>query len=309
MNRNSKSFLTGADPFLTLRLLNSDQRSIKYSFILEPHMEGFIGIPHGGIGMGLCIETWRTFGMGTYPIDVNFRFGGSGIHIGDEAILEIETGNTGEYLIVKIVKPGDKTPYLKAEIRPADSSESYVSFTKVEDSKLRKLPYYRNCFVCGHYREVLGLQRRFMARRENGTSLCRVDWGQGDDPDRAESFLLNSNELHPAVLTSIFDENTAWGGFLSTRSCGVSTKMNLRLMRPVADSEALVFLGKPTGVRGNPKAPRFYLAEGAVYAVNGSSNPEPVVCGQGEWLIMDYYTEQIKKNLIPADDWEWIFDD
>jgi hypothetical protein len=40
--------------------------------------------------------------------------------------------------------------------------------------------------------------------------------------------------------------------------------------------------------------------------MNGAS-VEPVAFGGGEWIIMQQYTEQIKKNLIPENDWEWIF--
>ena len=258
--------------------------------------------------MGLCLDAWRVKGKPGYPIDVKFKFGGSGISIGDEAIFEV-TSNGDSVFSASIIKPGDKSPYLRTEIKPAESSVPYVEFTGVDQirAKLRDLPYYRNCFVCGHHRDVVGLKRRFRVSESNGNSVVMVEWGAKEDRDLAESFLIKQNELHPAVLISIFDENTAWGGFMTTRSCGVSVRMDFRLLRPVLPSEQLIFLGRPAGIKGNPKQPRFYFAEGAIYSIDKNSHIEPVACGRGEWLIMDFYTKQIKQNLLPEDDWQWLF--
>ena len=38
-------------------------------------------------------------------------------------------------------------------------------------------------------------------------------------------------------------------------------------------------------------------------------SPEPVAVGRGEWIIWDEYTRQIQSNLLPEDDWQWIFGD
>ena len=36
-------------------------------------------------------------------------------------------------------------------------------------------------------------------------------------------------------------------------------------------------------------------------------NPQAVAYGRGEWVIMEKFTRQIKENLYPKDDWDWIF--
>jgi len=91
-----------------------------------------------------------------------------------------------------------------------------------------------------------------------------------------------------------------------TKSAGLSVRLEFTLLRPVGRYEKLVFVGEPSGIRGNPASPRFFTAQGIIYAINGAS-VEPVAFGGGEWIIMQQYTEQIKKNLIPENDWEWIF--
>ena len=142
----------------------------------------------------------------------------------------------------------------------------------------------------------------------NGDTLTSAAWGDAsDDGDRARFFLIDREELHPAVLVSIFDENTAWAGFMQARKCGLSVRLELTLMRPVSVKERLVFVGRPTGTRGNPKSPRFFLAEGTIFSIPDSGSPEPVAFGRGEWIIMELYTRQIRENLLPADDWQWIF--
>ncbi|MEJ2717511.1 MAG: hypothetical protein P8182_10285 [Deltaproteobacteria bacterium] len=307
---NPRSFLTGDDPFIPTIDLEETEQRIDQSIVFEQRHEGFIGIPHGGLPMGLCLDAWRRIQGPSYPIDVRFKFGGSGIGIGETAFFTVERGpeSRDRRFLARITKQGDKTPYLRAEITPSSPSETPVTISKPPREEFRELPYYRNCFVCGHHRTEPGLQRRFRAHSTEGGHLITTEWGaSSEDGDRTESFLITNDELHPAVLISIFDENTAWGGFMQTRACGLSVRLNLTLRRPVAKTEPLLFVGWPTGIRGNPRSPRFFLAEGTILSVADPDNPEPVVHGRGEWVIMNQYTQQIKKNLLPPNDWEWIF--
>lgn len=306
---NPFSFLTGDDPFFSSTILEVTPDGWTEELSFELRHEGFIGIPHGGLAMGLCLDAWRRMNTFSYPIDARFKFGGSGISIGDFAVFAVERSRDHRSVFASVTKAGDKTPYVRATITPAQSRDS-VPFHEPPPNDFRRLPYYRNCFVCGHHRDVTGLQRRFRAHGENGSAVVTTPWGyDSDDRDRAACFLIGREELHPAVLISIFDENTAWGGFMVTRSAGLSVRMEVTLFRPVDRSETLLFVGRPAGIRGNPKAPRFFLAEGTIFAMNDPGNPEPVATGRGEWLIVDHFTRQIKENLLPADDWEWIFGD
>ncbi|MFH0823201.1 MAG: hypothetical protein V2B18_10665, partial [Pseudomonadota bacterium] len=208
-----------------------------------------------------------------------------------------------------ITKDGDKTPYLRAEITHTDEWAPTLPESAPPDYS-RPLPYYRNCFVCGHYRTEAGLQRRFRAHPKDDGYLVTCLWdGVEADRERVGNFLIGKDELHPAVLSSIFDENTAWAGFMKTRAGALSTRMSFRMLRPVNKNERLVFIGWDAGIRGNPKAPRFFRGGGVVASMNDSGDPEPILYGTGEWIILDQYTKQIKQNLLPEDDWQWVFED
>lgn len=305
---NPRSFLTGNDPFMPVDFQSGSDGKFATAINFDYKHEGFVGIPHGGIGMGLCLDAWRNIGKPFYPVTVNFRFGGTGIFIGDQAIFEVgKLNSSSDGLDIKITKSGDKKPYLRAEIAHAEIVDPQTPTAFLNYDNFRALPYYRNCFVCGHARQDPGLQRRFRVHQDDSVVQVTVPWGDHpDDFDRAKYFLIAKEELHPAALISIFDENTAWAGFMLTKSAGLSVRLEFTLLRPVGRTEKLLFVGEPTGIRGNPAAPRFFTASGTIFSRSGS-NFEPVAYGKGEWIIMSHYTNQIKKNLIPENDWEWIF--
>lgn len=305
---NPCSFLTGDEAFLNLNTLEEANARLDQEIVFETRHEGFIGIPHGGLPMGLCLDAWRRIGSPAYPVDVRFKFGGTGIAIGDAAIFSVETNPPGQEpsVLAKLTKLRDKNPYLRAEI--VASAAGNAKLPAMPPADFRKLPYYRNCFVCGHHRMEAGLQRRFQVHGDSGSWVVTTPWGDDpDDFDRARQFLIAEEELHPAVLISIFDENTAWGGFMATRSAGLSVRMEFTLMRPVGAQEKLLFVSEPSGIRGNPRNPRFFLAEGRILSMADPHNPEIVAYGRGEWIIMNQYTQQIKVSLLPENDWDWIF--
>ncbi|MDQ7781261.1 MAG: hypothetical protein RDU20_00185 [Desulfomonilaceae bacterium] len=310
IEHNPYSFLTGDDPFLELRQVENNGNRYTAELEFQDRHEGFIGIPHGGLPMGLCLDVWLRSPIRGYPVDVRFKFGGSGIAIGDGATLTAERAGEGldPGIVVRISKAADKTPYLSACMTPARTGVSSEFTVPTPSSDFRSLPYYRNCFVCGHHRTAVGLQRRFRLHEENGSYAVTTPWGHDSaDFDRAAEFLIAEEELHPAVLISIFDENTAWGGFMDTRAGGLSVRLDFTILRPVARTEKLIFVGRPAGIRGNPKAPRFFKGEGQILSLADPHHPEPVAYGRGEWVILTAYTEQIKSNLLPAGDWSWIF--
>lgn len=309
LNHNPGSFLTGDEPFVSTTRVGADNRRIDEQFVFGPEHEGFIGIPHGGLAMGLCLDAWRRLSGAAYPVQMRFKFGGSGVKIGDPAHFSVERDPDGQEgsLTARIVKEGDKTPYLWADITSA--ADAKPELVRCPSSEVRALPYYRNCFVCGHHRDVVGLQRRFRVHPADRGSITSEWAASPEDVDRAERFLIGEDELHPAVLSAIFDENTAWAGFMQTRMCGLSVRGDMTIVRPVSKTEALLFYGLPAGIRGNPRNPRFFLAEGTILSMTDPASPKPVAYGRGEWVIMDQYTQQIKQNLLPEDDWQWIFGD
>ena len=312
LEQNPHSFMSGHDPFVKLGLVEETSSVLVQSLTFEPHHEGFIGIPHGGLAMGLCLDHWRCVGRPSYPVTVNFKFGGSGLPIGVAALFSVKLDDEEhqDRMIAEIIKHGDRRPYLRAEIAPAGPDNVSVRLPEPPGNDFRKLPYYENCFVCGHHRTEPGLRRRFRVHARNESPVTTVPWGlDNDDHEMAVDFLIGKEELHPTVLISIFDENTAWAGFLKTGGAGVSVKLDFTLLRPVGRYERLMFMGWPAGIRGNPKAPRFFRAKGMIVSLMDPVNPEPVAHGWGEWLIMEQYTRQIKENLLPREDWEWIFPD
>ena len=309
LTHNPYSFLSGDYPFLHAVPLEVREDGFLGKLVFEHHHEGFIGIPHGGLAMGLCLDAWRRAAVPQYPVRTRFRFGGSGLGIGDGARFTVEKEHGrggGPVVVARITKEGDKTPYLTAEIASAASVDGVAM--RPPTAVFRDLPYYRNCFVCGHHRAVTGLQRKFRYHASEPGKVVTTGWGfDSDDFDRAESFLIGRDEIHPAVLVSIFDENTAWGGFMDTGVAGLSVRLDFTLLRPVGKEEKLLFVGWPAGVKGNPRSPRFFVAEGSILCMNDPKNARPVAYGRGEWIVVDRYTEQIKKNLLPEGDWQWIF--
>jgi hypothetical protein len=308
---NPHSFLTGDTPFLLILKKRFSPKEFTAELLFEHHHEGAIGLPHGGLAMGLCLDAWRFFDFPTYPVRASFRFGGSGLKLGESAILHAEITNKGQkrQFQATITKQGESRPYLKTVIVPMEDEASKNVDLGDPGGVQRLLPYYRNCFVCGRHRDIVGLERRFRFHHSDrfmGVSVC---WGdEKDDVERARCFLIGAEELHPAVITSIFDENTGWAGFMGTKAAGLTVRMDLTLLRPLGAQEQLLFVSHPDGVRGNSKNPRFFVARGFVFSLGYSGNPTPVAYGHGEWIILDSITAQVKQNLLPVDDWQWIFE-
>ncbi len=125
IRHNPDSFLTGDDPFLPTRLIEQSAEHMVEELTFEPRHEGFIGIPHGGLAMGLCFDAWRRVSEPQYPVSAKFRFGGSGIAILDSAFFTVERDGDGPEpeIIARITKKGEKNPYLRAEIKSSSRKD------------------------------------------------------------------------------------------------------------------------------------------------------------------------------------------
>ena len=157
LKNNPYSFLTGRDPFMPTEFQAQSDHNHVSRIQFELKHEGLLGIPHGGVGMGLCLDAWRNLGEPGYPVTVNFKFGGSGICIGDQAVFEINGQDLSQNgLDLRITKDGDRRPYLRAGIVPMKSTGVSVPTWLGNYDKFRALPYYRNCFVCGHFQKRAG---------------------------------------------------------------------------------------------------------------------------------------------------------
>ncbi len=309
LKENKHSFISGENSFIEVEPIGKSKRTLEHKIVFEPRHEGFMGIPHGGLAMGVCFDYFHQGSLVQYPLRMDFKFGGSGLPIGEPASLIMSAAHENEFIKqVSIKKSQDKKPYIHANFSNSLTRASQVKAPLEPSKDFKDLPYYKNCFVCGHERVEPGLQRRFRYHHDSLNRETSVQWGFcSDDFDRAKCFLIGPEELHPAVILSIFDENTGWAGFMHTSAAGLSVKISVDLFRPVSWDERLMFIGFPSGVKGNPKAPRFFKASGEVVSIDENGVISLVASGQGEWIIMDKYTAQLKDNLYPENDWAWIF--
>lgn len=309
LRRNKHSFISGDRRFITTEPVHVTGNRVEESVTFQSSHEGFIGIPHGGLAMGLCMDYFLRMSDLAYPVKIDFRFGGTGIFVGDPALIVVEKEpGHGRGAKISIIKDGDKKPYLQAGFSESRFSETGSSARPEIPASFKGLPYYKNCFVCGHERSEPGLERRFRYHEDSPYKETTVTWGEDEkDFQRADDFLIGPGELHPAVLLSIFDENTGWAGFMSNSAAGLSVRISVELLRPVKKHERLLFIGCPAGIRGSAKSPRFFKATGEVLSIDNGAEPSMVATGSGEWIIMEKYTAQLRDNLFPRDDWTWIF--
>ena len=84
-------------------------------------MEGWIGIPHGGISMGIMMDLAMTLDAYShrddrfFPVSADFRLGGTGVRIGDMLhfdVLPVPGGAEGSATVDR-----DSDPYLLSSIR------------------------------------------------------------------------------------------------------------------------------------------------------------------------------------------------
>jgi hypothetical protein len=111
------------------------------SIVLGPHLAGWGGIPHGGIGMGAVTELafisagW-THDDQSYPFTAEFRLGGTSARIGDTIHLELTPGGKGWQGQIRLNH--DSAPYLKAEISRTPGELSSAKIASVSDRSIRR---------------------------------------------------------------------------------------------------------------------------------------------------------------------------
>jgi len=141
--------------------VHKDGKCVRAGLLMDLRTEGWVGIPHGGIGMGAIMELAMMLGNYPqdaefiYPLSADFRMGGSSVKIGDRLIVEVSEGEGGA--VGRISAERDLPPYVSASIRYRDAAShkrdlfaSYIpgGISDIEN-KLIPLPHYKNCFVCG----------------------------------------------------------------------------------------------------------------------------------------------------------------
>lgn len=286
---------------------------IRSALVHDGRTEGWMGIPHGGIGMGAILELAESLrgaageGASPYPLAVDYRLGGASLRSGDAVevrVVAVPGGATGA-----IGKVGEPLPYLAATIGyGSDESQRRAVFASYLPARFTglggedlPLPYFQNCFVCGTARCQPGLERRFWLR--NGSErivLSLAGFASGEK----EPFYRFRREglLHPLPLLALLDETLGWAGFMATGSGAVTVRIGYTLYRDLRVGERLVFFGRSEKVKGNPASRLFFWASGGAAAVDGQGSLEVVAAAAGQYLGMPELTAQMRRELIPP---EW----
>ena len=290
---------------------------IRTSVVMDERMEGWIGIPHGGISMGIMMDLAMAMDghlrpdVPLYPVYADFRLGGATVRIGDTLTFSISTqagGVTGEALAVD-----DPLPYMSATIHHAQDvqqKDHFPSFLpeKAEDllGKLTPLPFYRKCFVCGVQRSYPGLKRRF--HLWDGPGKIVISAAGFDTADRDDFFRFQSRGvLHPLPVLALLDETLGWSGFLLSASGAVTVRIDYVFYRPIKTDEKLLFFGRGDRVRGKAGSRLMFWASGGAAAVKADGRLEMVVRSSGQWYGMPELTAQMQTSLLPRDLMKQVF--
>ncbi|MBN1380130.1 MAG: hypothetical protein JXA41_00475 [Deltaproteobacteria bacterium] len=293
--------------------IQQDDGSIKATLLMDEHKEGWMGIPHGGIGMGALMELIGGLNNypkeeGTlYPLSAEFRMGGSSVKVGDTLDIKVSANDGGAQ---GVIENGDETfPYISATVVYGQDNpqrkEFFGScltenFSDIEPN-LFALPYYKNCFVCGVDRVYPGLKRRFYLVNDQAEEKHRVVTLVGfDEADQAAfDFFQQNGSIHPIVPLAVLDETMGWAGFLSSASGAVTVLIGYTFYRPVKAGEKLVFVGRTERVRGRARARVMFWASGGLAAVDEKGRLDMVVAAQGQWMGVAELTDQMHRELIP----------
>ena len=292
---------------------------ISMPMMMDAGKEGWVGIPHGGIGMGAMLELANAFDHCvcgndlTYPIHCSFRMGGSEVRVGDPVLVEAmptETGISG-----RISPPGAEMHYITGEIsfgkvapEKDDYARNYIpeNFSQIS-GKLEHIPYYLNCFVCGVDRSIPGLKRQFhLWRSPHGDVVCAFSGFNAEDGQTMHLFSRNGC-LHPITLFAVLDETMGWGGFMAYAQGGVSVRLKYTLLRTIGAHEKVVFFGRGEQAKGHIDKRMFFWASGCGAVMRDDGSFEVAVVSSGQWYAMKALTEQMKNELIPREQNERIF--
>ena len=294
--------------------VHKDGKCVRAGLFMDQRTEGWVGIPHGGIGMGaimelaMMLDNYPKNAGSLYPVSVDFRMGGSSARTGDRLIAEVSEGEGGAGGIISVAP--DAPRYVSASIRyrcagshKKDLLASYIPdrFSDIEN-KLTPLPYYKNCFVCGVERRHPGLKRRFYlldTKQSEKIVVSTVGFDSGD----GEAFYLfqRNNIIHPIALLALSDETLGWAGFMASGSGGLTVRISYTLYRDIRVGERFVVFGRGDKVKGDIGSRLLLWASGGLAIVNSDGSFETVIAASGQWLGVPELTRQMKIELMPKE--------
>ncbi|HPL64320.1 MAG TPA: hotdog fold domain-containing protein [Syntrophales bacterium] len=275
--------------------------------------EGWVGIPHGGIGMGALVELSSHLRSGSlsYPFTAEFRMGGRRPAIGDTVHAEAVSAPGGSKGTISL-GPGIP-PYMESRLTQGEPDPEKMgpfdawrpgSYRELED-RLLPLPFYRNCFVCGRQRSDPGLERRFYALNpEDPAERTRIVVSPVGLDDRNDSSLFlfrRGRFLHPLVFLALLDETLGWGGFLASAAGAVTVRIEFNFRRAVSAGERLVVFGRGEKAKGRAGSRLMFWASGGAAVFGDGGTFETVITASGQWYGLPELTDQLRTELIPAD--------
>ena len=299
--------------FRDTRITHAGDR-VSAAMVMDSSKEGWVGIPHGGIGMGVIMEFVPGIGLSVsgknedpYPVSCSFRMGGSEARVGDMVVIEAKTSDDGTEGRISV--KGAAMPYITGDIilrsgisETDDYTRAYVpsDYAQIE-GKLNHLPHYRNCFVCGVDRKLPGLKRRFHLWKNSNDNIVCAFAGFNDEDEKTFYRFERDGFIHPMGLMAVLDETMGWAGFFSSANGGVSVRLNYKLLRRIRINEKLVFFGRGEKVMGRINKRMLFWASGCGAVMKDDGSFEKVVESSGQWYAMAALTDQMRKELIPED--------
>jgi len=277
-------------------------------------MEGWIGIPRGGIGLGILLElalhagTDGSHTLDRHPFNVEYRLGGASLRVGDTVEAIITHNKDG--LSGRILREGEDKPYMQAKIGnekegayKKDPFQASLPLRYADiANRLLPLPYYRNCFVCGIERKDPGLRRRFYFVEGEVTEKIVVSLAGFDEQDKASFNLFHRSKIiHPLPILALLDETLGFAAFMISASGGVTVRIDYTFYRDIRVGERLLFFGRGEKLKGKTASRIMCWASGGAAAVHEDGTLEPVVSVSGQWLGVPALTQQMREAMIPAE--------
>jgi hypothetical protein len=282
------------------------------SIYMDERMEGWIGIPHGGISMGIMMDlalSLNHFPKNNkllFPLIADFRLGGASLKIGNTLHFQVAPNNGGAKGEATV--DGDPLPYMSASIdygkEDVQQRDRFASFIPehIDEvmTSLTLLPSYKKCFVCGFERNHPGLKRKFY-RWDNRQGIVIAHTGFRSEDSETFYLFQRGGHLHPLPFLALLDETLGWGGFLISSSGAVTVKIGYTFYRPVSINEKIVFFGRGDRVRGKAGSRLLFWASGGAAAVKEDGRLDMVVSSSGQWFGVQDLTEQMKTALLPKE--------